>query len=158
MTVLTDEIQDTHSVVEVGGDGVNKKKEGGGLYRKTITYFGGLIILVSVMLILLFLLLSFSLQPPSPYIGILTYMIFPGFLVLGILIFLYGLSRESRRRRRLGAKEAMPYPKLDLNDSRQRNTLQSLASPVICPIRGRSPHARFVSHITTTRRPMESKP
>ena len=99
---------------------MNKKKEGGGLYRNTISYFGGLIILVTVMLILLFLLLSFSLQAPSPYIGIFTYMIFPGFLVLGILIFLYGISRESRRRRRLGAKEALPYPKLDLNDSRQR--------------------------------------
>jgi len=99
---------------------VNKKTEGGSLYRNTISYFGGLIILVTVMLILLFLLLSFSLQAPSPYIGIFTYMIFPGFLVLGILIFLFGISRESRRRRRLGAKEALPYPKLDLNDSRQR--------------------------------------
>jgi hypothetical protein len=136
MTVLTDEIQDTYSVVEGGGDGVNKKREGGGLYRNTITYLGGLIILVSVMLILLFLLLSFSLQPPSPYLGILTYMIFPGFLVLGMLVFLYGLFRESRRRRRLGAKEALPYPKLDLNDSRQGNTPQSLALPVMCPIRG----------------------
>ncbi|MGD0919054.1 MAG: hypothetical protein ABSB22_21630 [Thermodesulfobacteriota bacterium] len=115
---------------------MNKKREGGGLYRNTITYLGGLIILVSVMLILLFLLLSFSLQPPSPYLGILTYMIFPGFLVLGMLVFLYGLFRESRRRRRLGAKEALPYPKLDLNDSRQGNTPQSLALPVMCPIRG----------------------
>ena len=99
---------------------MNKKTEGGGLYRNPISYFGGLIILVTVMLILLFLLLSFSLQTPSPYIGILTYMIFPGFLVLGILIFFYGISRESRRRRRIGAKEALPYPKLDLNDLRQR--------------------------------------
>jgi hypothetical protein len=97
-----------------------KKIEGGGLYRNTVSYFGGLIILISLVLIFLFLLLHFSLIKPSPYIGILTYMIFPGFLTLGVLIFLYGLHWESRRRRRLGTKEALPYPKLDLNDSRQR--------------------------------------
>jgi hypothetical protein len=33
------------------------------------------------------------------------------------------LVRESRRRRRLGLKEALPYPVLDLNNSRQRRKL-----------------------------------
>jgi len=99
---------------------VDKKVEEGSLYRNTISYFGGLIILISIVMILLFLLLSFSLRAPSPYIGILTYMVFPGFLILGILVFLYGLFRESRRRRRLGATEALPYPRIDLNEPRQR--------------------------------------
>ena len=99
---------------------MGKKIEGGGLYRNTISYFGGLIIIISILLILLFLLLSFSLRRPSPYIGIFTYMIFPLFLTLGLLTFLYGLLWESRRRRRLGAKEALPYPRLDLNNLRQR--------------------------------------
>ena len=96
------------------------KTAGGSLYRNTISYFGGLVILVSVGLILLFLLLGFSLKPPSPYLGILTYMVFPAFLAMGVLIFLFGILRESRRRRRLGTIEALPYPRLDLNDSRQR--------------------------------------
>jgi hypothetical protein len=91
-----------------------------GLYRNTVSYFGSLIILVGILLILLFLLLNFSLKSPSPYIGIFTYMIFPAFLTLGIIIFLYGLRRESVRRRRLGTEEAFPYPKLDLNDPHQR--------------------------------------
>lgn len=91
-----------------------------GLFRNAVSYFGGLIILISLVLILLFLLLNFSLIKPSPYIGILTYMIFPGFLTLGVLIFLYGIHMESRRRRRFGTTQALPYPKLDLNESRQR--------------------------------------
>ena len=99
---------------------MRKKLEGGGLYRNTVSYFGGLIILISLVLILLFLLLNFSLKAPSPYIGILTYLIFPAFLTLGILIFLYGSLRESRRRRRLGVEKILPYPKLDLNDPHQR--------------------------------------
>jgi len=92
----------------------------GSLYRNTVSYFGGLIVLVSIVMILLFLLLSFSLRAPSPYIGILTYMIFPVFLMLGILVFLYGLFRESRRRRLIGATAALPYPKIDLNEPLQR--------------------------------------
>jgi len=99
---------------------MEKKIDGGGLYRNTVSYFGGMIVAVSVLLILLFLLLSFSLKQPSPYIGIFTYMIFPVFLIVGVLVFLYGLFQESGRRRRLGLKEALPYPVLDLNNRRQR--------------------------------------
>jgi hypothetical protein len=91
-----------------------------GLYRNAISYFGSLVIMISVALILVFLLLNFSLKGPSPYIGIFTYMIFPALLTLGVLIFLYGLRRESLRRRRLGTEEALPYPRLDLNDPHQR--------------------------------------
>jgi len=99
---------------------VRKKSEGGGLYRNTVSYFGGLIILVSIVLILLFLLLNFSLKAPSPYIGIFTYLIFPAFLSLGLLLFVYGMVREIRRRRRLGAIEALPFPTLDLNNPHHR--------------------------------------
>jgi len=99
---------------------VDKNRDQRSLYRNSVSYFGGLIILVSIVMILLFLLLNFSLRAPSPYLGILTYMIFPAFLTLGILVSLYGLFRESRRRRRLGAMEALPYPRLDLNEPRQR--------------------------------------
>jgi hypothetical protein len=91
-----------------------------GLYRNTVSYFGGLLIIINLVLILLFLLLSFSLKAPSPYIGIFTYLIFPVLLTWGIFIFVYGLLRESRRRRRLGASEALPFPILDLNNPHDR--------------------------------------
>ncbi len=106
-------------MLERGSD-VDKKSERQGLYRNTVSYFGGLVILVSIVLILLFLLLSFTIRAASPYLGIFTFMIFPGFLILGIWIFIYGIFLESRRRRRLGAMEALPYPRIDLNDPHQR--------------------------------------
>jgi hypothetical protein len=90
------------------------------LYRNTVSYFGGVIITISIVLIVLFLLLNFSLKAPSPYIGIFTYLIFPAFLTWGIFVFVYGLFRESRRRRHLGAAEALPFPILDLNNPRHR--------------------------------------
>ncbi len=90
------------------------------LHRNSVSYFGGLIVIIGVLLMLLMFLLNFGLSRPSPYIGIITYLIIPGFITLGILIFLYGTRRESRRRRQVGSAEALPYPKLDLNDDRQR--------------------------------------
>ena len=94
--------------------------EGSKLYRNMVSYFGGLIVVISFLLMLLLFLFDFSVRRPSPYVGIFTYMIAPGFMMLGILVFLYGSRRESRRRRRVGAEETLPYPRLDLNDEHQR--------------------------------------
>ena len=46
-----------------------------------------------------FSLLAWSLKKPSPYLGIFSYMIFPAIASLGLLVFLLGMRRESRRRR-----------------------------------------------------------
>jgi len=91
-----------------------------GLYRNPLSYFGGLIVIGNALLVLGSMVVEFSLKQPSPYLGIWTYMIFPGFLTLGALVFLYGMRRESLRRRKLGTTEALPYPRLDLNDARTR--------------------------------------
>ena len=42
--------------------------------------------------------MGFSLKQPSPYLGIWTYMIFPGFLLMGLGIFFFGMWWELRRR------------------------------------------------------------
>ncbi len=57
---------------------MDKKVERRGLYRNTVSYFGGMVIIISLVLIVLFLLLSFSSKAPSPYIGIFTSLIFQG--------------------------------------------------------------------------------
>lgn len=97
-----------------------KKHDGKSLYRNSLSYFGGLIVIGSAFLMLFALIAQFSLKQPSPYIGIFTYMIFPAFLTFGAVLFLYGMRRESLRRRRMDTTEALPYPRLDLNDPRQR--------------------------------------
>jgi hypothetical protein len=61
----------------------------------------------------------------NPYIGILTYIVSPVFLVLGLLLILGGVLLERRRRRRLG--ETAYYPRLDLNDAHQRHVLGVVA-------------------------------
>ena len=79
----------------------------GGLYRNAISFFGAYVAIVSVFLILFSLLLQFSFKSHSPYIGIFSFMVFPAFFTLGAILFLYGMRRESIRRRRHGVDEAL---------------------------------------------------
>lgn len=91
-----------------------------GLYRNWVSYLGGVIAVVGVLLVILFLLLELSLKQPSPYIGIFTFVLFPGMIVAGILMALIGMRFEAKRRVRVGATEALPYPAVDLNDPKHR--------------------------------------
>jgi hypothetical protein len=90
------------------------------LYRNMVSYVGGLVVAGSALLIVVGVIFGLTLGRSSPYLGIITYMLLPGALTFGLLIFLYGMRRESLRRRRVGSDEALPYPRLDLNEPRQR--------------------------------------
>lgn len=99
---------------------MTKARKGTGLYRNPLSYFGGLVVAGSAILIVFSLALSLLMKQGSPYIGILTYLVFPMFLVLGALIFVFGIRRQIARRRKLGVEAALPYPTLDLNWPEQR--------------------------------------
>jgi len=99
---------------------VTRGTSGRGLYRNPLSYFGGLVVAGSALLIAFSLTLSLVMKQGSPYIGILTYLVFPMFLFLGVLVFFVGIRREIRRRRRAGAKAVLPYPTIDLNQPIQR--------------------------------------
>ena len=97
------------------------------LYRNPVSYFGGLVAVGGAALIVVTLALMTFLGGGSPYFGIFAFLVLPMFVVLGLLIFLYGTRRESLRRRRLGTTEAPPYPRVDLNDPRQRRRFGRVA-------------------------------
>lgn len=52
---------------------------------------------------------------PNPYMGILTYLVAPGFLVGGLLLIAFGAWMERRRRRKLKDGEIPRHPVIDLN-------------------------------------------
>lgn len=64
----------------------------------------------------------------NPYMGILTYLIAPAFLVAGLVLIALGALLERRRRRRLAPGEVPRYPRLDLNVPRQRNTFVAVSA------------------------------
>ncbi len=93
---------------------------GAGLYRNPVSYAGGLVAVVGAVLILLSLLVMFVTGGAGPYFGIFAFLVFPAIVVFGLLLFLAGGRRESLRRRRLGPEAGPAYPRLDLNDPKQR--------------------------------------
>ena len=90
------------------------------LYRNMLSYVGGLVVAGAALLIVMGVIFGLTMGRGSPYLGIVTYLLLPGLLTLGLLVFLYGMRRESLRRRRTGSEEALPYPRLDLNEPAQR--------------------------------------
>lgn len=96
------------------------KQAHSGLYRNWITYLGSVTAAAGFFFILFALLLEFSLKSPSPYIGIFTFVLFPGVIMAGLVMALIGMRVEAKRRVKTGATEALPYPAVDLNEPRQR--------------------------------------
>lgn len=91
------------------------------LMRNPVSLAGVALAMVSLGNIFLFSLIGFIAERPSPYIGILAYMISPAFLVLGLLLMLAGTLLE--RRKKVAPTEF--YPRVDLNDPAQRSAVIS---------------------------------
>ena len=63
----------------------------------------------------------------NPYMGILTYLVAPGFLVAGLVLIVGGALLERRRRRKLAPGDVPRHPRIDFNIPRQRNTFLVVA-------------------------------
>jgi hypothetical protein len=59
-------------------------------------------------------------QHPSPYIGIFAYMLMPGIMVFGLLLIPVGMLLERHRRRQHAPSVIPKFPRIDLNNPRQR--------------------------------------
>src|SRR3982751_4174923 len=89
------------------------------LFSNYISFAGALIVTAAVVSILLLFLIELTQTSDNPYLGIVTYIILPAFLALGLLVVLAGMLLERRRRRRSPASEIAPYPKIDFNEPKQ---------------------------------------
>src|SRR5271157_854082 len=91
-----------------------------GLIRNYLS-LSGLVIVALCLANLLFLLLVDVLAGGSnPYFGVLTYMVLPLFLVIGLVLLVTGMLRERARRRKQAPDQIPAYTKIDLNVPRQR--------------------------------------
>ena len=90
------------------------------LFRNYISFAGAVIVIAAVVSIILLILIEITQTGDNPYLGIVTYVILPGCLIFGLLVIVTGMLIERRRRRRSPSFEIAPYPKIDLNDPRQR--------------------------------------
>ena len=99
------------------------------LFRNYLSFAGAALVAASLTSIVMLFLIELTSHGDNPYLGILTYIILPGFMALGIFVVLLGMWRE-RRRRRYSAASMTAYPVLDLNDPRRRRNFLGFVAAV----------------------------
>jgi hypothetical protein len=88
---------------------------------KNYVSFAGLVrTFTSLASIILLFLIDLTQRSENPYFGIVTYILLPGVLILGLLVIVVGMILERRRRRHSPTSEFSAYPTIDFNDRRQR--------------------------------------
>jgi hypothetical protein len=90
------------------------------LFRNYISFVGAAIASAALVSVALLFLFEITSKQENPYLGILTYIIFPSVLILGLIIVVLGMMLERRRRHRGAPAEIAAYPRLDLNEPRAR--------------------------------------
>jgi hypothetical protein len=90
------------------------------LFRNYISFVGAAIASASLVSVMLLFLVEITSKQENPYLGILTYIVFPSVLIFGLFIVILGRMLERRRRHKAAPAEVAAYPKLDLNDPRAR--------------------------------------
>ncbi|HKW67157.1 MAG TPA: hypothetical protein VJP04_07720, partial [Terriglobales bacterium] len=100
-------------------------------FRHPLAAIGGALALVSLANILFLFLIDVFSPRHSPYVGILAYMILPGFFILGLLMIPAGMYLARRQRLRQEGLEGPVYPQIDFNEPAQRSTVAFFFSFVV---------------------------
>lgn len=94
-----------------------------GPFSNVLSLIGVFLAAVSLANIAFLVLIDALSRRPSPYIGILAYVIMPALLVLGLLLIPAGALRERHRWRKHISREISLFPRIDLNVPAQRSAL-----------------------------------
>src|SRR5215831_15486482 len=99
--------------------------------RTPISAVGLAVAVVALGNILFLFFIDLTTSRPSPYVGILAYMIAPAFLILGLLMILIGVWQERRRRRLHLPPGTSRYLHIDFSDPKQRGAVAFFLSFVV---------------------------
>ena len=91
------------------------------VFRNWLSLTGLVVVVGSLFSFLLLLLLDALAHFANPYVGILTYLVAPGFLVLGLFLALLGAFL--RHRQVLKTSGPLPPLRIDLTSPRDRRRL-----------------------------------
>ncbi len=102
--------------------------------RHPLSAIGAILATLGGLLFLTFFVIELIGFHFNPYVGIVSFIIFPSIFVFGLILMPIGAWLHRRRKHITSA--AMPWPRLDLNDARQRRwtffvALASLVNIVI---------------------------
>ncbi len=82
---------------------------------------GATIALISLFMIAFLLVVTILLKEQAAYVGIVTYILLPAFLIMGLLFIPIGMWRKVRREHRQHIEPQPGWPRIDLNNHTHRN-------------------------------------
>ncbi len=100
---------------------MNNPSDKATIFRNWLSLVATLFSAVVFAAILALIGLDFISGSPNPYLGIITYLILPSFLIAGLVLIVWGAVLERRRRRKADPVAVKPFPILDFNSAVQRN-------------------------------------
>ncbi len=106
--------------------GISKIRE---IVGNPISLIGFALAAVALVNILFLFLIDLTSERPSPYIGILAYMVAPGFFILGLALVPLGIWYDRRRRR--SQPGGSRYMRIDFSDPGQRGAVAFFLSFVV---------------------------
>lgn len=98
------------------------------LVRNPISLAGVALALVALANILFLFIIDLIEAHPTPYIGILAYMVGPAILILGLALVPAGIWYDRRRRRAQRPGEVLRYLRIDFNDPSHRGAFSFFLS------------------------------
>ena len=101
------------------------------LLRSPLSIIGLALAMVALGNIVFLFFIDLTSPHPSPYVGILAYMVAPGFLIAGLVLVAFGIWSERRRRQRHLPGDVPRYLRLDFNDPNQRGAFAFFLSFVV---------------------------
>ncbi len=92
-------------------------------YRNWMSMSGTVIAICGFLAFFLLLLITSISGSEAVYMGLLIFLITPGFIIGGLLLIPIGMSLERRRMKRTGAVSSKDWPRIDLNIKATRNAV-----------------------------------
>lgn len=91
-----------------------------GYFFNIFSLVGMVLVVVATGLMLAFFAYGLISETESPYLGMMTYFLFPGMLIFGLILIPVGALRVRHWRRLQGDAEIPPFPRIDLNNPHKR--------------------------------------
>ncbi len=88
--------------------------------RNWISLIGTMIALICFFMIIFLFFITMILGQGGSYIGLVIYVLLPAVMIMGLLLIPIGMYFNLRSRKRSGQIQELTWPRIDLNDLKQR--------------------------------------
>ncbi len=90
-------------------------------YYNWLSLVGTTIAIIALFMIIFLFFISTFIEHGSSYLGLIVYIILPGFLLIGLILIPIGMYLKYKREKKAGIIDKSEWPRVDLNNKTHRN-------------------------------------